>query len=343
MTKKNIYLAVPVFFLLFLCTSVGLTAKTVPLPELKRAEAIAVDGNRLYISEGPQVYIYSLENCKLQKVFGRKGEGPGEFKMHTYRGLKLHVNPGYLIVDSYGRLSFFTKDGTFKHETRTIPSMGKYVSLGDGYVGLGFRRYNKVNHFTITLFASDFKSKQEIYRFKHPYQPGKDYNPLETTKLPAYDTWDNKLYLSGEGAGILVFDRQGKPLDPIRFNYKKVKLTKKRKDYYITWYKTDPKFNPIYRRDKQRIKFPGYFPVIRDFLIADGKIYVVTYRIKDDKNELVVLNLKGKLQHQAFVPLQEENAFRLFPYAIKKGMLYQVIEKEEEEMWELRIHRVSPL
>lgn len=326
--------------LLVLSISPGFTAKIVPLPDLKRAEGIAMNGDRFYISQGPNVFIYSLKNFKLEKIFGRKGEGPGEFKIHTYRGLRLHVKTDELIVDSYGRLSYFTKDGVFKREIRTIPSMGKYVSLGDRFVGLGFMMYDKVNYFTINLFDPDFKSKREINRFKHPYQQQKSYNPLETTKLPTYETWDNKLFLGGKEGTILVFDHTGKPLNPIRFPYNKIKITGKRKNDYINWYKTDPKFKPIYQRDKKWIKFPEYFPVIRNLLIADGKIYVVTYGKRNGKNELLVLTIKGQLQHITFVPLQEENAFRLFPYTIKDGMLYQVSENEKEEILKLQIHRI---
>ena len=325
---------------LVLSTSTGFTAKIIPLPDLKRAEAVAVNGDRMYISEGPRVFIYSLKKFKLEKIFGRKGEGPGEFKIHPYRGLQFHLQTNDLIVDSYGKLSFFTKQGVLKHEIRTLPSMGTYVSLGDGYVGLGFIQDDKVNYFTINLFNLDFKSKREIYRYKHPYQPGKNYNPLETTKLPAYATWDNQLFLSGEESTILVFDHTGKPLDPIRFPYNKIKITGERKNYYLTCYKTDPKFKPIYQRDKKWIEFPEYFPVIRNLLIADGKIYVVTYGKRDGKNELLVLTIKGQLQHLTFVPLQEENAFRLFPYTIKHGMLYQVSEDEKEEILKLQVHRI---
>jgi len=328
--------------LLVLSINFAFTTQIFPLPELKRAEAVAMNGERLYISEGPNVFIYSLKNFKLEKIFGREGEGPSEFKIHTYRGLKFHVNTDELIVDSYGRLSYFTKDGVYKRETRTIPSMGKYVSLGDGFVGLGFITDNKVNYFTFSLFDADFKSKREIYRYKHPFQPQKSYNPLETTKMPSYETWDNKLFLDGKDGTILVFDSTGKPLDTIRFPYDKIKLTEERKNYYITWYKTDPKFKPIYERDKNWITFPDYFPVIRDLLIADGKIYVVTYGKRNGENELLILTIKGQLQQKIFVPLQDENAFRLFPYTIKNGMLSQVCENEAEEIWELHIRQLTP-
>ena len=341
MIKKSIFLHLLVFFLLPGFTGAGFCAKIVPLPGLNKGETIAIDDNQIYITEGPTVYIYSLKDMKLIKTFGRKGEGPAEFKIHPYRGLRVHVKADYLIVDSYGRLSYFSKDGVFKCETRTVPSMGKYVSLGNGFVGLGFAQQDRINYFTFTLFNPNFKEKKELYRVKHPYQRMKPYNPLEATRMPPYDTYDNKLYVKGKGCTILVFDHTGKPLDPVRFTCERVKLTEERKNYYITWYKTDPKFKSIYQKDKELIRFPEYFPDIRDFIISDGKIYVLTYRTKGGKNELLVLGLNGKRIHQAFVTLKEENAFRLFPYAVKGGVLYQVFENEEDERWELQIQQIS--
>ena len=241
-------------------------------------------------------------------------------------------------MDSYGRLSFFTRDGQFKAEFKTYPSIGKYVFLGDKLVGLGFKQYDKLNYFTFTLYDYKANKNEEFYRYKHPYQPRRSYNPLETTRMPSYTTYDNKFYLKGEKNTILVFDLSGKPLAPIHFPYHEVKFTAQSRDYYITWYKTDPKFKPIYERDKQWIRFPEYFPVIRDFIIADEKIYVLTYEIKEGKSRILVLNLNGQFLREAFIPLAEENAFRLFPYTVKGGMLYQVLENEDSEVWELHLH-----
>jgi hypothetical protein len=312
--------------------------KIISLPNLKQADTITVDDNQLYITEKASVYIYSLKDLKLLKIFGREGEGPAEFKTTMYRGLFLLFRKDYLVVDSYGRLSYFTKDGQFKAEFKTYPSIGKYVFLGDKLVGLGFKQYEKINYFTFTLYDYKANSKKEFYHYKHPYQPRHQYNPLETTRMPDYAAYDNKFYLKGEKNTILVFDENGKPLTPIRFNCQEIKFTSRNKDYYVKWYKTDPKFKPIYERDKQWIEFPEYFPVIRGFTISAEKIYVLTYEIKDGKSKLLVLDMNGKLLQETFIRLEEENAFRLFPYTVKGGTLYQVLENEDEETWELHLH-----
>jgi hypothetical protein len=341
MLKKNLFI-VPLLILLLGSVFIGegFCAKIISLPALKKAETLTVDDNQLYITEQATVYIYSLQDFKLIKTFGRSGEGPAEFKITTYRGLFLLFRKDYLVVDSYGRLSFFTRDGQFKAEFKTYPSIGRYVFLGDRLVGLGFKQYEKANYFTFTLYDTKANTSKEFYRYPHPYQPGHPYNPLETTRMPAYVAHNHKLYLRGKKNTILVFAETGEPLPSLHFPCREVEFTPRHRDYYINWYKTDPKFKPIYERDKRWIQFPAYFPVIRDFSIANEKIYILTYEVREGKNRLLVLNLDGKLLQDVFIPLQEENAFRLFPYTVKDGMLYQVAENEDSEAWELHVHSI---
>ena len=55
--------------------------KTAVLPELQRPNMVLADSKQLYVADGASVLIYSLKDLKLRKKFGRKGEGPGEFKV----------------------------------------------------------------------------------------------------------------------------------------------------------------------------------------------------------------------------------------------------------------------
>lgn len=66
-----------------LLTSLIFPGKVAVLPEVKRpAFDIIVDNNELFLVECATIYIYSLTDFKLKKKFGRRGEGPGEFKVH---------------------------------------------------------------------------------------------------------------------------------------------------------------------------------------------------------------------------------------------------------------------
>ena len=63
-----------------------LTAGTTPavtkLTELTKPDSIISKNGKLYILERTFIYIYSQDTLKLEKKFGRSGEGPGESSPH---------------------------------------------------------------------------------------------------------------------------------------------------------------------------------------------------------------------------------------------------------------------
>ena len=117
MKKISILLLVIVF------TGVVALAEVVKMPDVLNPKTIALDGENMYITEGTTVYIFSLKDFSLKKKFGKEGEGPQEFKIFPVAGLKLSVLPDALMLESIGKLSFFSKDGEFKKESRisTMP------------------------------------------------------------------------------------------------------------------------------------------------------------------------------------------------------------------------------
>ncbi len=73
-----------VIILLFFVGSFGellMAKKVVTLSGILAPSDIKIDEERIYITQHEEIYIYSLKDYRLIKKFGRKGEGPGEFKL----------------------------------------------------------------------------------------------------------------------------------------------------------------------------------------------------------------------------------------------------------------------
>ena len=94
-----------------------------------------------------------------------------------------------------------------------------------------------------------------------------------------------------------------------------------------------------YNYVKKKVRFPEFFPAIKDLVVDSGHVYVTTYQRKQGKSEFFIFDLEGKLVKKTFLPLKPlGNYFGVFffPYCIKNNYLYQLIENEDTEQWELQ-------
>ncbi|MCK4890773.1 MAG: hypothetical protein KAS97_12640, partial [Candidatus Aminicenantes bacterium] len=71
----------------------------------------------------------------------------------------------------------------------------------------------------------------------------------------------------------------------------------------------------------------------------DDKIYIQTYKIKEEKFEWIITDLTGKILKKVFLPQNIESAIAYSPITISEGKYYYLKEDIEEETWEL--HRVD--
>ena len=152
------------------------------------------------------------------------------------------------------------------------------------------------------------------------------------------EVYRDRVYINdAEELTIYVFDSSGNQLPPIKHNYDKLEITDDYKTNMLNWYKTYPNFKDLYPLWKDRLKFPRYFPAIRLFNVIDDKIYLFTYKKQGGNSELMIFDIKGKFLKTLMVPLQEKDERLWYPYTIKNGKLYQLIENQAEGEWELHV------
>ena len=325
------------FFTLLLFTGLIYADLVMTLPEVMKPQRVYVDGEQVFITEGVSIYIYSLKDLKLQKKFGKKGEGPREFK-NSGLGVILEIGPDTILITSSGRLSYFTRDGQFIKETRPkYPSIFEFQGLpGNRFVGTAFTREQKDIFLTINLYNENLERIKEIHRYCHPFFPrNKLINPVNVRGSTLY-VYKDKIFFDDENGAINVLNSQGDMLYSVSPKYDKVKLTKIHKERYLMFWRTGIKQE--YEIFGDRLKFPVVFPFIRNFHVVNDKIYIITHHEKDNKNEMLIFDLKGKLLKQVFVPLTDVNMLNplLFNYyTINNDRLYIVRENEDKEEWEL--------
>jgi hypothetical protein len=71
------------------------------------------------------------------------------------------------------------------------------------------------------------------------------------------------------------------------------------------------------------------------------KLYVMTWRRKNQQNEFFIFDENLKLIRKSFLPLAYRNAILPAPFAIRNNKLYQLVENEDTEEWELHISEIK--
>lgn len=314
----------------------------VPLPGLMKPGSIIIDGGQLIITDGPTVCIYSLNDFKLRKKFGKVGEGPREFKIHpnlNRGGVAIALQSDSILVNSIGKVSFYTRDGNYKDEIKTGRASGNLFPIGERYTGIKTTQDAKgVEYITINIFDSDFKQLKEMYR-RVSWDESKRLNPVTFTQFPMIYVSGRKIFVDGEKdtGDIHVFDHEGKKLFSVRHDYKTLKFTRKDKDRYVKFFNNSPSYKGFLQNFSKIIKFPSSYPIIRYYHVAEGKVYVVTFLREDSKRECFIFDTHGKFLKRVWLPLEEMSPLNFYPYTTHDGKLYQLNENLDTEEWELQI------
>jgi hypothetical protein len=322
----------------------ALATKVVPLPDLLNPELIRVDENQIYISEGANIYIYSLKDFRLLKKFGKRGEGPQEFL--TISGVLgtmwLEIQPDDLFIHSMYKISYFSKKGTFIKEKKINMAHAAVLKpIENRVVGVGFPSEKGIRYWTINIYNSNLEKIKEIYRYERAFYPDRDINLLDI-KMPDFCVYDKKIFVADtEKTGtIYVFDLNGRQMYSIKPGYEKVEITPKvekrlrensiagnRRNFYETY--------------KHRIKFPEYFPAMRFMVAADEKLYIMTYKTTDDKTQFIIHTTPGKFLEKVFLPVKDMEVRHFCSFTIKNNKLYQLYDNEDTEIWELHITTIQ--
>lgn len=305
----------------------------VELPFLNEASDIKVDDTQIYIVDFPTIYILSQKDFKVIKKFGRKGEGPGEFKI----GLFLVVEPDRLVVSSIDRIYFFKKNGDYINETKTKEYGRAFVPIGNKYVGYSVKTKNKKSYRLVNIYDSNLKRiKEGIFGREFFWQVDKSLNLFSTY----FNYWvcDDKIYCCGESDFIInVFDSNGKKQFSITQEYERIKFTEKHKDIAHAYLKSNRKMRGRFNYWKNILVFPDYLPAIHIFSLADKRLYVKTYRKENGKTEFYIFDTKGKLLKRTYLSIFERNLRSPYPFWFYGGKHYQLNDNGDTEKWELHI------
>ena len=340
--KKSIYL--PILLILFSVIVSG--KKLAVLPGLVNPFEFIIDADRIYIPDEATIFIYSLEDGSLIKKFGKEGEGPEEFYLDRAGGnnqVGIFFKDNQLLVNSFGRMSYFTRDGEYVKEIKIPGTVGRWFgALKDKFIGRKFSRdKNQVKYHLILMYDSNFKLIKEVYRHEHPLnlRLNKKFNPL-TIDQADFKICDNKIFvIDSQRSRIIIYDEKGEKMLTIIPDVKRVEFTKIDKEELIEDFKFSPMWTRLYSARKSLFQFPDFYPPIRNFYLdaLDKRIYVQSnYSNTRGKIEYLIFDFKGKLIKRTMLPFKIESRSKFY-----NGKLYQLLLNEETEEFELHVEEID--
>jgi len=328
-----------VFIAVLLITSIPLSAEVLTtLTGVLNPQGLAMDDSRFYVTEGPQVFIYSREDYSLIKKFGKEGNGPQEF---STAGGQIPVfvipHPDRLQVNSLNRISFFSKDGNFLEMIKATAGVNFIFRpvLPDFYVARGVAQEEGVAYNTIDLFDQDLKKVKELIRIKRGVQrsgPIKIFSDRLT-----FATFEDRIFIqSAEEFTITVLDNQGKMLYEVKkTDYDRLKFTDDFKNELWETLEKDPRQRAFVPVLKQRAQFPSHLPAIAAMIVADDFLYTITWKHDQGRFECFVFDAgSGREIKKTLIPFERPSPLAAYPSDVKNGILYQLVENQDEE-WEL--------
>jgi len=305
--------------------------RVVDLLELENPFYFQAGKGLLAMQDNERLRLYSLKNFKLLKSIGKKGEGPGEF---LYAPLPQILDDG-IMTSSSNKIGFYTFSGKLIEEIKTPYNPGMVKKIGNRYLGQKIEKGSKDFVISYNLFNKNLKVEKVLHTGDWLVHKNRKNDIFE---IFFYDVHRERIiFAHRKGFVIEILDGTGKNLHTIRREPEKIPFTGEDYDNLLAFLEESSQTRGRAMYIKKKCAKPDYFPAIRTCVTADGKIYVITYKRKDDTSECLVFDLEGKLEKEIYIPLS--TTFGLLPprITIHQGHLYQLIEDLEKEVWQIHI------
>ncbi len=330
--NKNFRLSLLIFILAAACQPFIFPGMAASIHDLGKPSFMRILDTRMYIVDNFSVRIYTLPDFKPVKTFLQQGAGPQEVKFSP----GMEVFPGKLVIEDTEKILFFSPTGDLIKEMRKRPDMANFYPIGSNFVATRLIIDPKNNIYTqsIGLYDQDINIITELFKggsgnyciFTN--DGGKQNINMTKDNIQHY-VYKDRIYISDTMRGLFfqVFDASGKKLYDIDTPYEKRKISSEYKNKKIEEQKQHPFWNNF------NYIFKEFFPAFKYVMFANDRIYLVTYPWKDDKCEIIVLDLKGKIMKKSTVP-------DTYLFTIANDNFYYLKENEEEE-WEIFVDPIQ--
>jgi len=347
--KKFVFTA-----LLLVLSSLAFGASQGTLEGIMKPAMIAIDGNELFVVEGCTFSVFSLDKLVKIRQFGKEGEGPGELINFPFYPNKITLLKDKAFITGLGKAVAFSRDGKYIDEFKTHQNVLQLLPIGENFVAKELqmaRSTDKTNFYVINLYDKKMTKLKELYRQKWVKQGDNTSTKMDMGfDFIGVAVTADKIFVEASPLGFLieVFDSNGNKLYDIKREAEKLSFTSSDRDRVERMMEEDPYLKIDLKsvggwkgwKKMIRLEWPDYFAPIKGIEVSGDKLYVRTPRVKEDKEEYLVMDLKGKLLKKVYLPRNLEVSIiaqlsggKLF--TVNNDKLYYILENEDDEVWEL--------
>jgi len=296
-----------IFLILAFMITMNLSAQTtIVLPDVDKPHQLAVDGNDLYIFDEADyfLHVYAISPFALKLKFGQKGDGPRDFNYLPF----VSIQPESLAITDFTKIVWFSKKGEVLKAVEfsalkdfDIDSEMLLVPVKENFLRIT-ADHDRMKR-RVHLLDPEFKTIKYLYEGPFVWQAG-SATDCRTDTLSS----QGQVYIADTlGFLITVFDDRGNLLRTI---------------------------------DKSRDveKVPGRAQ-LHQYCVSEGKIYATTYQKKDNRTEMIVLDIEGRILRRLYLPLTsirpQRGVLRYDLFTVAQDRLYELVQNTGTGKWEL--------
>lgn len=314
--------------------SQGLVAENIELEGLNKPSFLTADDKNLYIVDGTDVKIFSLKDYSKTGEFGKKGSGPGEFQAGRRGSAQITVDAGgkELLIYNARRHLFFTKDGKYIKEKKINRMTSPLTPFQSGFIGTMFARAENGFQIKFVWMDSSYNNVKELAVWTR--SRGRGFSPFgQSVKYSAVK--DRIFWFDSEKGRIMSADKMGGTVKESELKIEERVLGDSGIKGIEEYFKM--RFGAAnFSRFRQRMSFPENYPSVMRMASDSKYLYIITWNVKGDKREVIVLDSKGSEVKRAYFSLEMEDTMNIAPYYFKDGKMLQIVENEDSEEWELK-------
>ncbi len=302
------------------------------------------DKRRVYIIDHSikRVLGYSIYTLKKNfEIRYKKGQGPGDFPWAP----AILTNKKNIMLFTTVKIAYYNKQGQFLHEKRFHPR-GILKPFGNNYIFFHYSFVKKAMFNVFELWNSNLKRIKTIIKRRNR---GKRYIMYVGMKkkgtIPIFkerilwDTGDNQFIICdpADNYKIKIYDNRVKHINTLEIKYPNIKIMKKDKIKLVE--KTRIKMGFNNRKWKELLKqnniyCPEYFPPVQNIKVADGNLYIRTYKVLGNNRQYIIVNLKTGKSKKLLLPETDY-------WAVRDNIYLFLKYSENDDLWGLNSVKIN--